>query len=56
MQGKRIMIFGISAFVHGIKIMQSYKSRKINDASILLVFLEVSDQVSEFKQFIKELS
>ncbi len=50
------MIFGISAFVHGIKIMELDKFSKIEDTAILLVFLEVSDQVSEFKQFVKELS
>ena len=56
MEGKGIMIFGIGPFVPWIKIMQLYKSRKIKDTAILLVFLIVFEKIFEFDQFVEELT
>jgi hypothetical protein len=55
-EGKRIMILRISPFVSGIKIVQLDKICEIEDTAVLLVFLKVFDKISEFKQFIQELT
>lgn len=50
------MVFRVGSFVPGVKIVQSYKSRKIKDAAILLVFLVVFEKIFEFDQFVEELT
>jgi hypothetical protein len=55
-EGKRIMVFRVGSFVPGVKIVQSYKSRKIKDAAILLVFLVMFEKIFEFDQFVEELT
>jgi hypothetical protein len=50
------MIFWISSFVPGIKIMQPDKFCKIADTLILPVFLEMFNKVPELHQFVQKLS
>jgi hypothetical protein len=56
MEGKRIMVLGIRAFMPRIEIMQLNELSEVKDGSILPVFLVMLIQIPELYQFIQELS